>query len=167
MHSALLQCAGGLCVFWHVVVCAHDHMIRIRSGSQYLRTSADPSPCALYSLHQSSYSQDPCAAFMSAQIPHPPMLSPPLDCFLALLHIRTLCMLPSTQQGMNPVNQKEIDDKMRELDGTPNKGKLGANAILAVSMAVCKVQSACNSQACMQSRMDTWIHCVLDTCWCM
>lgn len=40
---------------------------------------------------------------------------------------------------MNPVNQKEIDDKMRELDGTPNKGKLGANAILAVSMAVCSV----------------------------
>lgn len=42
-------------------------------------------------------------------------------------------------QGMNPINQKEIDDKMRELDGTANKGKLGANAILAVSMAVCKV----------------------------
>ena len=42
-------------------------------------------------------------------------------------------------QGMNPINQKEIDDKMRELDGTDNKGKLGANAILAISMAVCKV----------------------------
>jgi enolase len=42
---------------------------------------------------------------------------------------------------MNPLNQKEIDDKMRELDGTPNKGKLGANAILAVSMAMCKVRS--------------------------
>lgn len=42
---------------------------------------------------------------------------------------------------MNPVNQKELDDKMRELDGTDNKGKLGANAILAISMAVCKVRS--------------------------
>lgn len=40
---------------------------------------------------------------------------------------------------MNPINQKEIDDKMRALDGTDNKGKLGANAILAVSMAVAKV----------------------------
>jgi enolase len=40
---------------------------------------------------------------------------------------------------MNPINQKEIDEKMKELDGTDNKGKLGANAILAVSMAVCKV----------------------------
>lgn len=44
--------------------------------------------------------------------------------------------------GMNPVNQKEIDDKMRELDGTQNKAKLGANAILAVSMAVCKAGAA-------------------------
>lgn len=49
---------------------------------------------------------------------------------------------------MNPINQKEIDDKMRALDGTDNKGKLGANAILAVSMAVCKVRCA---QACRVS----------------
>lgn len=41
-------------------------------------------------------------------------------------------------QGLNPVNQGEIDDLMKELDGTEDKGKLGANAILAVSMAVCK-----------------------------
>lgn len=32
---------------------------------------------------------------------------------------------------------------MIKLDGTPNKGKLGANAILAVSMAVCKVRIGC------------------------
>ncbi len=42
---------------------------------------------------------------------------------------------------MNPINQKELDEKMKELDGTDNKGKLGANAILAVSMAICKVRS--------------------------
>ena len=40
---------------------------------------------------------------------------------------------------MNPVEQKAIDAKMMELDGTDNKGKLGANAILAVSLAVAKV----------------------------
>lgn len=40
---------------------------------------------------------------------------------------------------MNPIDQVAIDNKMKELDGTDNKGKLGANAILAVSMAVCKV----------------------------
>ncbi len=36
-------------------------------------------------------------------------------------------------------NQKEIDQRMIDLDGTPNKGKLGANAILGVSLAVSKV----------------------------
>jgi enolase len=43
------------------------------------------------------------------------------------------------RQGMDPTKQSAIDEKMKELDGTPNKGKLGANAILAVSIAVCKV----------------------------
>jgi enolase len=38
-------------------------------------------------------------------------------------------------QGMDVTDQRRIDDIMLELDGTPNKGKLGANAILAVSMA--------------------------------
>ena len=37
--------------------------------------------------------------------------------------------------GMDAANQRLIDRTMIELDGTPNNGKLGANAILAVSMA--------------------------------
>jgi enolase len=41
--------------------------------------------------------------------------------------------------GMNPLEQKEIDEKMLELDGTENKFKLGANAILAVSMVVARL----------------------------
>lgn len=40
--------------------------------------------------------------------------------------------------GMNALDQVAIDTKMIELDGTPNKAKLGANAILGVSMAVAK-----------------------------
>jgi enolase len=40
--------------------------------------------------------------------------------------------------GMDPAKQAEIDLVMIELDGTPNKGKLGANAILGVSMAVAR-----------------------------
>jgi enolase len=40
--------------------------------------------------------------------------------------------------GMNALDQIGIDKLMIELDGTPNKGKLGANAILGVSMAVAK-----------------------------
>jgi len=40
--------------------------------------------------------------------------------------------------GMNVFDQVLIDKTMIELDGTPNKGKLGANAILGVSLAVAK-----------------------------
>ena len=41
-------------------------------------------------------------------------------------------------RGMDAINQVEIDRVMLDLDGTPNKGKLGANAILGVSMAVAR-----------------------------
>jgi enolase len=41
-------------------------------------------------------------------------------------------------KGKSPRAQKEIDDLMIQLDGTENKSKLGANAILGVSMAVCR-----------------------------
>ncbi|PWW03145.1 enolase [Paenibacillus cellulosilyticus] len=40
--------------------------------------------------------------------------------------------------GLDALDQVAIDRKMIELDGTDNKGKLGANAILAVSMAVAR-----------------------------
>jgi len=40
--------------------------------------------------------------------------------------------------GMEACDQEDIDRKMIRLDGTANKGKLGANAILAVSMAVAR-----------------------------
>jgi len=45
-------------------------------------------------------------------------------------------------QGMDAQNQAEIDAVLINLDGTPNKGKLGANAILGVSMAVAKAVAA-------------------------
>jgi enolase len=38
--------------------------------------------------------------------------------------------------GLNALDQREIDRLMIDLDGTPNKGRLGANAILGVSLAV-------------------------------
>ncbi len=41
-------------------------------------------------------------------------------------------------EGMDALDQIEIDQAMIELDGTPNKSKLGANAILGVSLAVAK-----------------------------
>ena len=41
-------------------------------------------------------------------------------------------------KGKDVLNQREIDELMIGLDGTENKSKLGANAILPVSMAVCR-----------------------------
>ena len=44
--------------------------------------------------------------------------------------------------GMEAENQRHIDGIMCDLDGAPNKGTLGANAILGVSMAVAKASAA-------------------------
>jgi enolase len=44
--------------------------------------------------------------------------------------------------GMQPQRQAEIDALMRDLDGTANKAKLGANAMLGVSMAVARASAA-------------------------
>lgn len=41
-------------------------------------------------------------------------------------------------EGLDNKNQKEIDEKLIELDGTSNKSRLGANAILSVSLATAK-----------------------------
>ena len=46
--------------------------------------------------------------------------------------------IADTLRGMSALDQKEIDELMIELDGTPTKKNLGANAILAVSMAVAR-----------------------------
>ena len=49
--------------------------------------------------------------------------------------------------GMDVTKQKEIDYKMLELDGTKTKSKLGANAILGVSMACLKAAAkACGKE---------------------
>ncbi|XP_029433733.1 alpha-enolase isoform X1 [Rhinatrema bivittatum] len=45
-------------------------------------------------------------------------------------------------QNVNVVEQEKIDQLMLEMDGTENKSKFGANAILGVSLAVCKAGAA-------------------------
>ncbi len=45
-------------------------------------------------------------------------------------------------KGMNPADQEKIDRNMIELDGTENKSRLGANAILGVSLAVAHAAAA-------------------------
>ena len=49
-------------------------------------------------------------------------------------------------KGLNVLDQNGIDKKMLDLDGTFNKGKLGANAILGVSMAVAKAAAQVTNQ---------------------
>ena len=44
--------------------------------------------------------------------------------------------------GMDAADQRSLDHEMISLDGTPNKGKLGANSILAVSMAATRAAAA-------------------------
>lgn len=48
--------------------------------------------------------------------------------------------------GKDPSSQSDIDQAMIELDGTNNKSRLGANAILAVSLAAAKVAARANDQ---------------------
>ncbi|MCL2744713.1 MAG: phosphopyruvate hydratase [Planctomycetaceae bacterium] len=48
--------------------------------------------------------------------------------------------------GYDALDQFAVDSLMLELDGTENKSKLGANAILGVSLAVAKAAAACTSQ---------------------
>ncbi|MCP5984835.1 phosphopyruvate hydratase, partial [Klebsiella pneumoniae] len=48
--------------------------------------------------------------------------------------------------GMDAEQQRRIDEAMIELDGTPNKGRLGANAILGVSLAVAKASALSANQ---------------------
>lgn len=49
--------------------------------------------------------------------------------------------LRSAVMGQDPYDQEKIDNIMIELDGTDNKGRFGANAILAVSLAVARAAS--------------------------
>lgn len=50
--------------------------------------------------------------------------------------------LSTKLKGFDVTKQAVVDNAMLEIDGTPNKGKLGANAILAVSLAVSKAGAA-------------------------
>jgi len=51
-------------------------------------------------------------------------------------------LIQGTVRGMDPSHQKSLDEEMIALDGTPNKSKLGANAILGVSIAAAKAAAA-------------------------
>jgi enolase len=54
--------------------------------------------------------------------------------------------LAATVKGLDARDQAAVDHALIELDGTPNKGRLGANAILGVSLAVAKAAAASAEQ---------------------
>jgi len=62
----------------------------------------------------------------------------------AVAHINTA--IADAVTGMDATDQCALDRRMMEVDGTPNKSKLGANAILAVSMAAARAAAAAAGQ---------------------
>ncbi len=55
--------------------------------------------------------------------------------------------------GMDPTNQEKIDDKLKQIDGTENKSKYGANSILAISMVTANAGAIASRQT-----LYTWIN---------
>jgi enolase len=66
-----------------------------------------------------------------------------LGVLTAVENVNTI--IASACNGMSPFNQEVIDNKLIELDGTANKAKLGANAILGVSLATARAAANSNS----------------------
>jgi enolase len=62
----------------------------------------------------------------------------------AVAHINTA--IAEAVKGLDATDQRSLDRRMIEADGTPNKSKLGANAILAVSMAAARAAAAATGQ---------------------
>ena len=50
--------------------------------------------------------------------------------------------LAAAVTGLDAADQRAVDERLIEADGTPNKGRLGANAILGVSLAAAKAAAA-------------------------
>ncbi|KZT11333.1 enolase [Laetiporus sulphureus 93-53] len=65
--------------------------------------------------------------------------------FKAVNNVRTVLGPELVSSRLSPTSQSEIDAFLRKLDGTPNKSKLGANAILGVSMAVARAGAAASN----------------------
>ena len=62
----------------------------------------------------------------------------------AVDHVNTT--IAEAIEGSDALDQASVDQQLRDLDGTPNKKNLGANAILGVSMAVAKAAAAYTEQ---------------------
>lgn len=65
-------------------------------------------------------------------------------------------VIASALKGKQVSDQRTIDQTLIDLDGTPNKAKLGANAILGVSMAVCRARAVSEKKPLWQSLADQY-----------
>jgi enolase len=74
----------------------------------------------------------------------------------AVDHVNNVIASKLISSGIAVTDQKAIDDFLIKLDGTANKGKLGANAILGVSMAVAKAGAA--EKVNQQNKLDHHPH---------
>ncbi|MFA5129674.1 MAG: phosphopyruvate hydratase [Patescibacteria group bacterium] len=72
----------------------------------------------------------------------------------AVRNINTI--IAKKMKGMDASKQKQIDQLMIKLDGTPNKSKLGANAILAVSLATAQAVAAHRNMPLWKSLRKTY-----------
>ncbi|OVE77362.1 phosphopyruvate hydratase, partial [bacterium F11] len=64
--------------------------------------------------------------------------------------------IASAVKGKDATNQQEIDELLIKLDGTPNKARLGANAILGVSLACDRAGAACRGISLYQHIRQTY-----------
>lgn len=62
--------------------------------------------------------------------------------YKAIENVNTVLGPAVVEKDFDVTKQEEIDEFMLQLDGTENKSKFGANAILGISLAVCKAGAA-------------------------
>ena len=69
-------------------------------------------------------------------------LIPAIGVSKAIKNVNEVIAPELIKSGLQATQQKEIDDFLIKLDGSPNKGNLGANAILGVSIAAAEAGAA-------------------------
>lgn len=68
--------------------------------------------------------------------------------------VENVGLIEKALEGQSISDQRTVDQIMLDLDGTPNKSKLGANAILGVSMAICRARAGVEGRPLWQSLAD-------------
>lgn len=91
-----------------------------------------------------------CCLLAAPQID--PIYVPATGVHKAVANVNDVIAPALIKENLDITNQEAVDDFLIKLDGTANKGKLGANAILGVSMAVAKAAAAQKVGNCERNR---------------